>query len=206
MSNNAYLALVLDGPMQSWGVSSRHHYRNTCMYPTRSGVSGMICAALGLDRGSPEEKTWLVRLAKMRFSTFLAQHAGNVSALLDDYHTVAGTRKEDGTSSTMVVTHRQYLMDTRFGVVIEGDDAQLCEIAEAMRKPHWGLYLGRKSCVPSCQICRGVVQSFDEALAKTGVDYSVEMMSDSTFEESADTLMDVPLNFQTREFAQRYVR
>ena len=47
-----YLALLLDGPLQSWGFSSRFQRRTTGLHPTKSGVIGMICAAMGLAKGS----------------------------------------------------------------------------------------------------------------------------------------------------------
>ena len=55
MSSNAWLALLLDGPMQSWGHASRFERRTTALHPTRSGVLGLIAAALGIDKHAPDE-------------------------------------------------------------------------------------------------------------------------------------------------------
>lgn len=44
------LLLRLAAPMQSWGTSSKFDRRTTQMEPTRSGVIGMIAAAMGLSR------------------------------------------------------------------------------------------------------------------------------------------------------------
>ena len=44
------LLLRLAAPMQSWGVSSRFTVRDTLREPTKSGVVGLIAAALGRPR------------------------------------------------------------------------------------------------------------------------------------------------------------
>ena len=44
------LLLRLQGPMQSWGTTSRFDERDTQLEPSKSGVLGLICAALGRDR------------------------------------------------------------------------------------------------------------------------------------------------------------
>ena len=62
-SDTAYLALLLDGPLQSWGFASRFQRRTTGLHPTKSGVVGLICAAMGLAKGSPEEHVTLPDLA-----------------------------------------------------------------------------------------------------------------------------------------------
>ena len=47
------LLLRLAAPMQSWGISSKFDRRTTNMEPTRSGVIGMLAAAMGLSREEP---------------------------------------------------------------------------------------------------------------------------------------------------------
>lgn len=45
-----YLAMYLAGPMQAWGYASRYNRRTTLPYPTRSGLIGLLMAALGASR------------------------------------------------------------------------------------------------------------------------------------------------------------
>lgn len=45
------LLLRLNGPLQSWGSGSLYDNRDTDYYPTKSGVIGLIAAALGIKRG-----------------------------------------------------------------------------------------------------------------------------------------------------------
>ena len=61
-AETAYLALLLDGPLQSWGFASRFQRRTTGLHPTKSGVLGLICAAMGLAKGSREEQRTLPAL------------------------------------------------------------------------------------------------------------------------------------------------
>ena len=47
------LLLRLEGPMQSWGTQSRFRDRDTGLEPSKSGVIGLLCAALGRLREEP---------------------------------------------------------------------------------------------------------------------------------------------------------
>ena len=44
------LLLRLAGPMQSWGTQSRFTIRDSGLEPSKSGVIGLLCAALGKPR------------------------------------------------------------------------------------------------------------------------------------------------------------
>ena len=47
------LLLRLAGPLQSWGMLSHFNERDTARFPTRSGVIGLLAAALGIARDEP---------------------------------------------------------------------------------------------------------------------------------------------------------
>ena len=47
------LLMRLAGPMQSWGTQSRFGHRDTGTEPSKSGVIGLLCAALGWPRDQP---------------------------------------------------------------------------------------------------------------------------------------------------------
>ena len=66
MSSNAWLALLLDGPMQSWGHASRFERRTTALHPTRSAIMGLIAAALGIDKHGANEAAQLARFGTLR--------------------------------------------------------------------------------------------------------------------------------------------
>ena len=61
----ATLLLRLAAPLQSWGSDSKFETRKTDREPTKSGVVGLLAAALGLRRDDTEG---LARLNGLRFA------------------------------------------------------------------------------------------------------------------------------------------
>jgi CRISPR system Cascade subunit CasD len=137
------LLLRLKGPMQSWGTTSRFDERDTQLEPSKSGVVGLLCAALGRDRTAPIDDLAALRLGVR------VDREGTTSR---DYQTatgvlVAGTGKPD--LERTVVSPRFFLADAAFLVGLEGDSATLLQqIHAALRRPVWPLFLGRKGHVP----------------------------------------------------------
>ena len=162
MSDNACLSLWLDGPMQSWGHGSRFDRRTTALHPTRSGVVGLIAAALGIDKFAGDEAAHIARFEPLRF-TILAlprpNRRGRAREMrrLVDYHTVTGIRLANGEikGQRTVLTYRHYLLDARFAVLLEGPAKLLEEIATALRNPKWGVWFGRKCCLPASPLVVG---------------------------------------------------
>lgn len=162
MSPDACLALLLDGPMQSWGYASRFDRRTTALHPTRSGVIGVVAAAFGIDKHGPNEADRLAPFASLRMTTVTLpkrnQRRGELAIRrMEDYHTVTGIRRASGKvdADATVQTYRHYLLDARFGVLIEGPANLLGEVADALRNPRWGVWLGRKCCLPACPLAVG---------------------------------------------------
>lgn len=131
------LLLRLAGPMQSWGTRSRFDERDTDLEPSKSGVIGLLCAAMGIDRA---EEGPVLQLARCRMGVRVDREG----VLRVDYLT-AQTAK--GQTS---VSRRYYLADAVFLVGLEGEDKEvLAKAHQALRNPVWPLWLGRKSYVPS---------------------------------------------------------
>lgn len=143
------LIMRLAGPMQSWGVQSRFSIRDTAPEPTKSGVVGLVCAALGRDRAAPIDD-----LANLRFG---------VRVLKDgqpryDFHTaqkvvIASATIKPGKPITKLKDNepskRHYLADAWFLVGLESSDRDKLEAIDlALGNPRWALALGRKSFVP----------------------------------------------------------
>ncbi len=156
MSTDTCLALLLDGPMQSWGHASRFERRTTALHPTRSGVIGLIAAAAGIDKHGAKEAEQLDRFNALRVTTFTLPRRNRreqelLMQRLEDYHTVTGIRRAGGKvdGEATVQTYRHYLLDARFGVLLEGPPELLDEIAAALSNPKWGVWLGRKCCLPA---------------------------------------------------------
>jgi len=142
------LLLRCCGPQQSWGAQSRFVDRDTEREPTKSGIVGLLCAALGW----PRDRDVSV-LAALRMGVRV-DHEGRVER---DFHTVAplgGIRKADGGLERQpVVSKRYYLAGADFLVGLDGADRGLLEeLDAALRRPRWQLYLGRKSFVPAVPV------------------------------------------------------
>jgi CRISPR system Cascade subunit CasD len=143
------LFLRLEGPLQAWGVQeSKFVIRRTADAPTKSGVIGMLCAALGVSR-SEAAAEWLPKLTALHMGV----RVDVPGVRWWDYHTVgAGMQMrtaEGGHKDGAMLTRREYLCDASFLVALQGDPSLIAELDAAIRNPRWTLYLGRKSCPPS---------------------------------------------------------
>lgn len=143
------LLLRLVGPMQSWGTTSRFDQRDTGKEPSKSGVIGLIAAAMGIDRENWKELEPLTRLS-------MGIRHDRPGVPKRDYQTAGCATtdtiiKADGKpSKDGVPSHRDYLADAAFLVGLECEDRSLLErIYAALQNPVWTLALGRKSYVPS---------------------------------------------------------
>jgi CRISPR system Cascade subunit CasD len=139
----ATLLMPLCGPLQSWGVDARFGQRQTLREPSKSGVIGLICAALGRDRHDAIDD-----LADLRFGT----RVDRGGTLLRDYHTVLDVIAAGNKTTGTVLSDRWYLADAAFLAGLEGDSALLAKIRHALADPVWPLFLGRKSCPPACSL------------------------------------------------------
>lgn len=154
------LLLRLTGPLQSWGQHSHFNERDTAPFPTRSGLIGLLAAALGRRRDEP-----LDDLAHLS----LTVRTDRPGLPMRDLHTVGGGlptkatvttaegKKRSGNTGTLLA-HRTYLADAAFTVALTTDDTHkglLAEWAQALRAPRWPLYLGRRSCPPEGPLLLG---------------------------------------------------
>jgi CRISPR system Cascade subunit CasD len=230
-TERAFLALLLDGPLQSWGFASRFQRRTTGLHPTKSGVVGLICAAMGLAKGSHEEEVTLPALAELRMiSVAVPRSRADAEAAelpvrrLEDFHTVLDTRRADGSMNRdAVITHRQYLLDARFGIILHGDRDLLERAAAALQNPVWGVWLGRKSCIPAAPVFAGMAGSTELAWqaivlacglrAETPVESFTTAREVEQFTDGTDSLSDQPVSFgdgtssgpDKRQFASRRI-
>ena len=144
------LALCLDAPMQSWGVRSRGSIRDTGQEPSKSGLVGLLGAALGIAR---DDTAGIAELAGLR----LGVRVDREGILERDYHTAQNVPTTAGGGHRTVLSHRYYLADALFLVVLETEDAALlARIDEGLRKPVWPLFFGRRAFVPArALVCSG---------------------------------------------------
>jgi CRISPR system Cascade subunit CasD len=170
------LVLRFAAPQQSWG-STELADRNTEPLPTRSGVIGLLAAALGAERGAWPAWLW---------ATDLWARVDRKGDLSTDFHTVglpseaaqaARSRHRQAVGGRgaadyiiplgnggkwtvgggTMVTNRQYLADAEFLVALTHQDEELVDALDrATRNPVFMTYLGRKSFAPSFPFHLGV--------------------------------------------------
>jgi len=134
------LLLRLQGPLQSWGTRSRFDHRDTWPYPTKSGVVGLLAAALGRDRREDVSD-----LAALRMGV----RVDRKGVLKVDYQTAQNVLAADLKGKRDVQSWRYFLSDAAFLVGLEGQRPLLEALHLALKNPRFPLYLGRKSYVPS---------------------------------------------------------
>lgn len=139
------LLLRLEGPMQSWGVDSQLTERLTTGMPTKTGVVGLLCAAMGRDR-----KEKVDDLAALRMGVRI----DSPGQLMTDFQIAQNVRRGSAKASPeTVMTHRQYLCDASFLVGLESEDEDLLIALEyALQNPVYLLALGRKAYPPSIPV------------------------------------------------------
>lgn len=146
-----FITFHLYGPMQAWGGVAVGEMRGSEGHPTKSGVLGLIGAALGLQRHRDEEHLHL-------------EHAFGFAVRIDDpgrpmrdYHSIQtpsgntpfATRRDELKQGKLnaLITRRDYRADACYTIALwQRQLYPLEKILEALKTPHFLPYLGRKSC------------------------------------------------------------
>jgi CRISPR system Cascade subunit CasD len=176
---------------------------------------------MGIDKYGPDESERLAPLSACRFSVFPLATGENTAPVLrlEDFHTVGGgydrdepvdklriARKASGGVSTTIVTRRFYLEQARFAALIEGDSGILQKAAAALEDPVWGVWFGRKCCLPAAPLlptlASSISKALDALLHKTGS----RIVGEGRIEQDGDGAWhqpDQPVSFGRREFISR---
>ena len=222
--NNPYLLLWLEAPLQSWGHDSKFGRRDTLNFPTKSGILGLVCSALGAGGAQAELLTEFAPLKQTVISFVRAEKASSDALikrerepLLRDFHMVgSGYDDKDPWASLLIpktsegkkavgggakMTYRYYLQDAAFAVLLEVPGTRVATIIEALKSPTWDVYLGRKNCVPTDFIYKEQFAEEDEGI-KAALDIAKQknLLEDfrvlsGEHEGELLTLMDVPIQF-----------
>ncbi|WP_448983858.1 type I-E CRISPR-associated protein Cas5/CasD [Olsenella uli] len=153
----AVLLLKLVGPLQSWGSDSRFTERKTQHEPTKSGVVGLLAAALGRRREDSVSD-----LVALRFGVRIDQPGSYERDFQTEHTRVWDKGKQRWVfRGSLPLSHRYYLADAVFVAAFEGDDELVRMCAEALECPVFPLYLGRRSCPPSGKILLGIEEDMD---------------------------------------------
>lgn len=180
-----YLLFRLYGPMASWGDIAVGEVRSSFAHPTKSAVLGLVAAAIGIDRRDEETQ------AALATGYGFAVKVECLGIPLLDYHTAqappAGSTRKMGVNPTRkdelsnlsrddlstILSYRSYRLDALAIAVLWAKTPTarftLRQIADALERPKYVLFLGRKSCPPALPLEAQVVTatSIREALAMT---------------------------------------
>lgn len=161
------LLLRLVGPLQSWGTSSRYSERDSGSEPSKSGVVGILAAALGRSRSESVDDLAALRMG-VRVdregvpgydfqSASAAANDPGIAAASDTPQSIerrlqrwrAGTLADSGRGRPSI-SRRHFLHDAAFLVGLEGTDLDLLqELDRALLHPVFAIGLGRRGYVPS---------------------------------------------------------
>jgi len=212
-----YLLLWLEAPLQSWGCDSKFGRRDSLPFPSKSGVLGLLCCALG---AGGEQQALLAELAAgdMQVVAYGPAAAGDRPPLLRDFQMVGSGYDDRDRWQTLLIpktsegkkpamgggpklTHRYYVQDMAFAVLLQVPAAQAARIAHHLHAPVWDLYLGRKCCVPTEFIYQGTFAQASEAEARAAALAAAKSrpfsfrVREGEHEGELMTLNDVPLQF-----------
>lgn len=182
-----YLLLWLEAPLQSWGHDSKFGRRDSLDFPTKSGVLGLLCCAMGAGGKQTE---WLARWADcdMQVQAYVPKDRKAEplprQPLMRDFHMVGSGYDDKDPWQTLLIpktsegkkavgggakmTYRYYLQDMAYAVALQGTQDHLVELERALYSPVWDLYLGRKNCVPTEFIAQGLHADAEQAMTEAG--------------------------------------
>lgn len=151
-----FLTFQLYGSLASWGDIAVGEDRPSLGYPTKSAITGLLAAALGIKRYDE------VRHAQLAGQYGVAVCIRASGELLRDYHTVqmpsgkrryASRRDElltDKHDLNTLLTKRDYRTDALYQVAVwcvdDSPPYTLQALQQALQQPVFNLYLGRKAC------------------------------------------------------------
>ncbi len=176
--SSSFLIFTLAAPLASFGEVAGHERRGSRERPGKSAILGLVGAALGIRRDDGEAQEAL------RTGYDMAVRVDNPGTPLQDYHTVqavAGDKKlhprtradalKRGKRKT-IITRRDYRIDVHYHIAIAARPSarwSLDELIDALRRPRFTLYLGRKSCPLSLPLDPWLLEANDilQALQKT---------------------------------------
>lgn len=230
--SDPYVLLWFEAPLQSWGADSKFGRRDTLKFPSKSGVLGLVCSALG---AGGEQTELLARFASLDMQVISYRKTNakgekrDKEPLLRDFQMVGSGYDDSNPWQTLLIpktaegkkavgggskmTYRYYLQDAVFAVALQVPSDLADEIVSALQSPHWDVYLGRKTCIPTELVYQGVFQSIDSAFEQADkLAKQKTLLEDFKVLQGAEegdenyTLNDVPIRFgEHKQYRDRQV-
>lgn len=167
-----FLVFQLQAPLSSWGDTAVGEYRGSYEHPGESALIGLLGAVLGIRREDEAAH------AALRQGYGFAVGVQSGGKLLRDYHTAqvpgraalkgrshATRRDELGVPKdelNTILSTRDYRQEAASLIAVQPcSDApySLDVLADALRKPRFVLYLGRKSCPPAAPLYPQIIKA-----------------------------------------------
>lgn len=172
----SFLVFTLWAPLGAMGEIAVGERRTGFDRPAKSAITGLLAAALGIERREEE------RLLALAEGYGLAIRTDRAGSILYDYHTAQvpsarrgvrwTTRREELAEAELntVLSKREYREDPWYTVALwprPGAPVPLEELARALERPHFTLAFGRKACPLGLPPSPAVIEATDlgEALA-----------------------------------------
>ena len=213
-----FLIIKLDGPMQAWGGHTFEDFRPSHLFPTRSGLLGLIGACLGLDRSDRAGQSRLadsldftVRVDQIAVCAARDSMPKKLPLKLPDFHTVLCARKVDGSANkNPVVSRREHLFDAVFTVAVgvhADSHITIEQLADAVKRPMYTPSLGRRSCPVTRPLYESTLDAADGKEALIEVAGCGLIYSEGAALANARPLeiRDVPMHSRHRQFGTRRV-
>ena len=208
-----YLVLKLEGVLQSWGTHTYEDYRPSNMFPTLSGILGLLAACLGIARKDWERLQALDRSIELavRVDRVMLGTSRLTPIKITDFHTVMDARKVDGkVNKYPVVSRREYLCDAKFTLAIRETAHPfftLDELEAAVKKPYYTPFLGRRACPLTRPLWEARVQAdaFETSMGHIEPRQGGVIYSEWVDAQPQRLERDIPVRGSKRQFATRYV-
>jgi len=154
------IALSFDAPLMSFGGPAVDQVGNTFRFPPKSMLTGLLGAALGYDRSEHD------KLQRLQGGFTYGVREDRPGEIIEDFQTVdlstpwmTGYWDQDGyktgeeargrygsSSANRSILNKEYVADAVYTVVLDCTDLPEADVLEALIRPRWPLYVGRKSC------------------------------------------------------------
>ncbi len=167
-----YLVFQLQAPLSAWGETAVGEFRPTANYPSESALLGLLAAALGIRREEEDAHAALRRGFGFAIGVLAS------GRLLRDYHTAQvpgritlknrphNSRRDElnlpKDDLNTILSTRDYRQDAASLVAIQVRDGApytLSDVVQALAKPRFTLYLGRKACPPALPLNPQVISA-----------------------------------------------
>ncbi len=151
-----YLVFREYGPLAAWGEIAVGESRHSGTHPGKSAVLGLLAAAMGIKRDVESIHM------DMAAGFGVGMKMLSMGTALQDYHTTQvppqrrkvshHTRKQELSAEKLgtILSSREYRCDSLYVVAVwirnEVAPFSLAQLGEALQKPIFTPYLGRKSC------------------------------------------------------------